>query len=849
METQVIEKLDRCLLKGNPILFTGAGFSRGAKNAYNIELPTGQNLKEEILISLLGYNKDEDKFTSLVNESLSAICEFAESETSKNRVQDFIADFFRGCQPRSYHIEIANFEGWKKVYTTNIDDLFENAIDPSKLIVQNMSRPIEYTRGSQLEYIKLHGCVRYPSANFVFSANQYIDSMLQSRDYRFNSFGNDIQFENFVLIGTDWNEINLRYYLNLFESVHQTTASGQLFFINPAPSPIFQSRIEKVGGYIIQWTTEEFANHLKDLLETSGTLFGRYKIDGFLNVNELYNRKKAFKGYKSYLYFGKNPIYDDIIFDWDFQNPEINTLISDTINYFTEVETSKRMMVAFYGKSLSGKSVFLKRFSIELVKEDFQVYEFCGKDFDVHAFCKRCKYLREKNIAVIFDNASFYYSEIRTLLEKCPKDKNLLVVTTARTLPHTRKRYCLVDLPAYTEILVSGETSTGDRVFAENIVAKLGEKGLLGHIKSKTYDSQVRYIMKFNDVESCLYSITNGELLRNKQIETFYQDLKEHKMSKDTDYLDLLRIAAIFYKLDLSYVPYEVIGLMFQEKIGNIMSACENYITSHELQRGIALRDIYMVSNILNETSKSKIRELLAKFLITISPQVLDSAKTYWDEMASSLMKGKLLRSVLHLANTDVKNLLSSIKSYYDENYNYWIQVGLAEQHDSEYEMALNHFRQAESMSPKSYLVRNAIARNFLRQANEEKNPEKAELLHKEGVEKMKALIADSEKFQVRAYSTHCLLFENVRYFRRFNIQPTTKILGEMFEMLKNIMEKDPDGVMTKHISNVFNKFLQDTNLTSNLPKMSMYDIRYLQPIFELDDMPLREILENFEIE
>ena len=70
-----------------------------------------------------------------------------------------------------------------------------------------------------------------------------------------------------------------------------------------------------------------------------------------------------------------------------------------------------------------------------------------------------------------------------------------------------------------------------------------------------------------------------------------------------------------------------------------------------------------------------------------------------------------------------------------------------------------------------------------------------------------------------------------------------------MFEMLKNIMEKDPDGVMTKHISNVFNKFLQDTNLTSSLPKMSMYDIRYLQPIFELDDMPLREILENFEIE
>ena len=849
MDTQLIEKLNRCLLKGNPILFTGAGFSKGAKNAYNMELPTGEGLKEEILVSLLSYKRNEQSYKSLFREPLSAICEFAESETTKNRVQDFIADFFRGCQPLSYHQEIANFEGWKKVYTTNIDDLFENAITPGRLVVQNMSRPIEYSRGSQLEYIKLHGCVRNASGSFVFSANQYIDSMLQSRDYRFNCFGSDIQYENFILIGTDWNEINLKYYLNLFESVQKSTAHGQLFFINPAPSPIFQSRVEKVGGYIIPWTTEEFAKHLKTLIQSSGNTPNRYKIDEFLNVNEVYNKEKVFKGYKSYLYFGRNPIYKDIIFDWDFQNPDINTLITDTINYFSEEGMSKRMMVAFSGKSLSGKSVYLKRFAVELLKEDFQVYEFCGKDFDVNNFCKKCKYLQEKKIAVIFDNASFYYSEIRILLDKFPFDKNLLVVTTARTLPHTRKRYCLVDLPAYTEIPILGETATADRIFAENIVSKLGEKGLLGHIKSKTHESQVRYVTKYNDVESCLYSITNGESLRKKQIETFYQDLNDHKITQDTDYLDLLRIAAIFHKLDLPYVPYEVVGLMFQEKIGDVLSACENYITSHEFQRGIALRDTYLVSNILNETNNSTIRELLTKFLITISPQVLDSAKTYWDEMASSLMKGKLLRSVLHLSNTEVKNLLSSIKAYYDDNYNYWIQVGLAEQHDSEYEMALNHFRQAESMSPKSYLVRNAIARNFLRQANEEKVPEKAILLHNEGVSKMKALIADSEKFQVKAYSTHCLLFENVRYFRRFNIKPTPKVLREMFEMLKNIVEKDPDGVMTKHISNVFNRFLQDMNLTSSLPKMSMYDIRYLQPMLENEDIPLQDVLENFEIE
>ena len=849
METQLIEKLDRCLLKGNPILFTGAGFSKGACNAYKQELPSGNGLKEELLVSLLGYDKTEQDYQSLINEPLSAICDFAEGQIGADRVQDFIADFFRGCTPKPYHVEIANFWGWKKIYTTNIDDVLENSIEPNRLVVQNMSRAITYSRASQLEYIKLHGCVRNPSQKFVFSPTQYIDSMLQSRDYRFNSFGNDIQYENFVLIGTEWNEINLGYYLKLFESVNQNTTRGQLFFVNPQPSTIFRSRVEKAGGSVITWTTEEFANHLKELAKKSGNSTDKYKIEEFLNVNEFYNKEKTFKGYKSYLYFGRNPSYKDIIFDWDFHNPEIDSLISDVINYYAGDNAAKRVMIAFSGKSLSGKSVYLKRFAIKLVMEDFLVYEFCGKKFDIGNFIKKTKFVSEKNIAIVFDNASFYYSEIRALLESFPFDKNILIITAARTLPHTRKRYCLVDLPEYTEVPILGETNTEDGVFAKNIVDKLGDKGLLGHIKSKSYDDQVRYVIKFNDVESCLYSITNGESFRKKQIDAFYKDLHTHKISQSKDYLDLLRITTIFHKLDLPYVPIEVVGLMFQDKISDVLSACENYITSYTSPHGISLRDSYLVSFILSETTKGEICELLTKFLITISPQVLDSAKTYWDEMASTLMKGKLLRSVMHMPNSDVKKLLENIKPYYNENYNFWIQVGLAEQHDSEYEMALNHFRQAESMSPKSYLVRNAIARNYLRQANEESVLEKAEALHMEGVTTMKALISDSEKFQVKAYSTHCLLFENVRYYRRFNLQPTPKVLKEMFEMLKNIVDKDPDGVMTKHISNVFNKFLQDKNLTSVLPKMSMYDIRYLQPMLDDANLSLPEILENFEIE
>lgn len=48
LDTDLINKLDRCLLSGNPILFTGAGFSLGAVNGAGEKLPSGIQLKKKV---------------------------------------------------------------------------------------------------------------------------------------------------------------------------------------------------------------------------------------------------------------------------------------------------------------------------------------------------------------------------------------------------------------------------------------------------------------------------------------------------------------------------------------------------------------------------------------------------------------------------------------------------------------------------------------------------------------------------------------------------------------------------------------------------------------------------------
>ena len=61
-DSQVIEKLDRCILRGHPILFTGAGFSKGGHLASGRDIPVGSAVKELLLTELLGFDKDSEDF-------------------------------------------------------------------------------------------------------------------------------------------------------------------------------------------------------------------------------------------------------------------------------------------------------------------------------------------------------------------------------------------------------------------------------------------------------------------------------------------------------------------------------------------------------------------------------------------------------------------------------------------------------------------------------------------------------------------------------------------------------------------------------------------------------------------
>ncbi|MFR1814999.1 SIR2 family protein [Dysgonomonas capnocytophagoides] len=833
-----IDKLKRTLLSGSPILFTGAGFSRGGKNQKKNDIPDGNQLKLDILKKLLLYKESSTEYKELSKHSLSEICSYCRDEIAESKLTDFLVDNYSNCTPDEFHLAYSKYT-WKKIYTVNIDDLLENSFPQDSLLIQNMNRTNTLDRGNKLEYIKLHGCVRNRSEGFVFTSRDYIDSMLKSRDYRFSQFGIDIQTEDFIFIGFSYEEINLDYYTMLYEQ-NSGSSKGRLFLVNPKPSIILEKKIQKLGGIILKWTAQDFATFLeKEIFSTCATSNTNENIEGFYCLNSNLSTLKKFNSYRSNLYLGYEPKWQDVLDDWDFRNEQISDAL-DTFMSYNSTHDINHSIFSIVGKTMSGKSVFLKRLGISLLDEGYQVYEFIGRRFDYYSFLNSAKIQPSMKFCLIIDNASYYYGALKTLLKIFPKHKELLIICSSRPFFHNRKRYNLI-LDNFYEFNIEDGI---DQKYASEIESKLDKKGYLGELRKKDENNRIQIIMKSNDVSNILFNITYGKGFYRRFQNTFKSQF--HSFSDEAK--ELLITLSLFNKLDIAYYPLEILTLIFQRKSKITLIEIEDFIRYNE-HNAIELRNNYLTNIIYSKSSYKDIVGIIKTILVNISPQVDDGVHSFWNEIQSTLMKEKLLRKELGLKTSVIKNMLFDIQSYYNDNYNYWLQVGISEQMENEYEKALNHFKQAESLSPDSYMVQNAIARNFLKQANFYDDFETAKPYFEEGQKLMLNLINNREEFQVRAFSTHCYLYEKINYLNKFKLCPSDSELKEMFSLLKVILDKDAEDGMAKHISNKLFVFLKKHKKTNVIRGLNFYDLSTLKTMFQQYNIDIESLFEDFELD
>lgn len=825
--------LEKVLLNENPVLFLGAGFSLGGKLKDGNNIPTGNQFKIHLLEHYLHLKEDSEEYKALIGYNLDKVCEYIETIEGPKKLSDYILDYFRNCSSVDFQKRIINYN-WQKIYTVNIDDLvekiyFENGSDIS---LQNSKVKSTVHKYGAVEILKLHGCVNNPSEGVTFSTQQYIDSMIRDRDYRFTSLSLDMQSKPIIIVGATFDEINIDYYLKLYENAGYTSLRGNLFLINPNPPILNAKKIERLGGHVIKWTSEQFLDFLSSKFSkgtTKKSLIAKdLKEYGFIDVSEQKSKLIQEKKYTGHLYWGYTPKWEDVFYEWDFRNSELE---NDIVKFLDKFENAQHAILSFVGKFLSGKSLFLKRASLILTQNNYKVLYFDGRTFDSYFLKKIINEIDHSNFAIVVDDASYFYSAIKRFLKLAPNNVKIRIITASRPYFHYRLRYQFVGMN-FIEKEVNPNLNLE---YANKIAQKLDDKGYLGGLKKyPTNEERAARIVTHTDLVSFLYYNHFGKGFK----ERFISIIKKAKLNDESR--DLLICLSIFMTLELPYVPFELVSMLFPNDLDKTLQSLNDLLKDKNSNK-LELRADFISSYYITNVPNWKKIEVLKTLLIIISPLINGIDQSYWNEIQGALIKEKYLRLRLKLKTDEIRQMLYEIRSYYNNDSNFWIQLGLSEQLRNDFEKALNHFKTAESLNSSSYLVKNSIGRNYLKHARYIDHEESAIMTFEQGEKMLLNLIKNEEEYKARAYASHSYLSEAIQFYDRYKNLVTAEITNKMSKILDYMLDRDPEDPMTMEVNNKFVSFLK-RHKKFQLFAYTLKDLKKLKPMFydyylDLDDL------------
>ncbi len=259
-ESRIKGYLGRKLSEGKLILFTGAGFSTGAKDKNGKTLPTSNELAKEIS------NIIEMPYSSA--DSLKEVYQVA-IRKKKNKVSSYLKERL-AVDPKNLKEEYKTIinQPWQKVYTVNIDSLFTSAQVKFNFDRQVVCVPNNVQSQGHVESFKnlivthLHGMLEDIPDRVTFSQEQYSEKTTIPDAYYATLASEILQFP-FVFIGsklTDeqalWHYIDLRKRRDMSQRLPE--CRPQSFIVIPKLSPV---RRELLKEYNITWiphTWEEF---------------------------------------------------------------------------------------------------------------------------------------------------------------------------------------------------------------------------------------------------------------------------------------------------------------------------------------------------------------------------------------------------------------------------------------------------------------------------------------------------------------------------------------------------------------------------------------------------------------
>lgn len=244
--TSKTERLLNDIATGNMVLFTGAGVVAGSS--------IGGDQKTVLLGNRLR-DKLQERFypkEATTTQSLKRVSSNIQSSFGKDALRQALIDLLVPVNPSDALLSIPNIR-WRSIYTTNIDDSIEVAYERAKDKTQAMVPVVlpddrgAKDKEAEVNYFKLHGCLRKVDSDLIFSHRDYTESREKYLKL-FASLTTDLCDYPFLFIGFSMEDDDFQ---DVWESVKKyvgisRNAATYLITPNPAQSFVDAMEIERV---------------------------------------------------------------------------------------------------------------------------------------------------------------------------------------------------------------------------------------------------------------------------------------------------------------------------------------------------------------------------------------------------------------------------------------------------------------------------------------------------------------------------------------------------------------------------------------------------------------------------
>lgn len=802
----IVDRLRSQFTRGEPVLFTGAGFSVEAYTTEGTPIPSSNRLVEAFW--RLAFPSDPFDPTTRLGDAFHAASRRNPGGLSRLIQHELTVD---GLSLPSFYQQWFSMP-WSRCYTLNIDDI-ELAASRRFSLGQRVTstsatsgrqQDIEQSGADQLEVIHLNGLVGDSLSDLTFSPRDYGSRQVVPEHWLIQA-SNDIVARPVVFVGTEIDESTLWQYMEGRE-LRGPRGTRELrpgsVLVAPALNPAREILLRDLNIDWVRMTAKEFAEEILITLRSSidqghSALRSKRNSAQQSPYPPLVSDLLATEPTKSTSYLlGHEPEWADLISGRAIRR-ECDDEIAATSSDVLKGKLSNRPLV-ITGTAGSGKSTSLMRLASQLSAEGIATY-WIDEQVNLDVYRLRDLVMRsDEPVAVCVDDADLLGRHTTGWARELPTISNTLFACAVRS---TRVDGLLdSDTLGGVEPLEISMPPLEDSDI-DDLVRVLDENNRLGILKGKSA-KQRRDAFRRQAGRQLLVGMiqaTSGLRFTEKAFE---------------EYAQLEGVSRLFYGI-VAFVHSQRHSLDLDEILTAVGSRDNETLNALDrlVQRGIITRnDRYkhyqarhrvIAEQVINSPIfRSEIKTIIEGLFVALASNLAPK------EPRTSRLWRRFIRFINHefvmrfLAVEDSRQVYGSIETLMTWDYHFWLQRGSLEVQEGDLQLATNYLGQALSLAPSDRLVKAEWSYLLMKKAARLPSHASAEDWFTEGYGTLLSLVEGTGIADPHPY--HILGSQTIAWVRSANLNAIQRrnLLSKAREVVESGAQKNPRNEELRQLFN-----------------------------------------------